>query len=355
MTRPLTALAGPSAPRWARNLPYPVRRLWQPEVYQGGRRRGNYFEGWYLKCVDASRTQVLALIPGVSHDRTGGTSHAFVQVVRPGGHTAYVSYPIDAFSFDRKRFAITIGPNSFSASGVTLDLDGEGVRLTGEIGFGPWVPWPVSAREPGIMGPYRFVPRMEGYHGVCSLDHELTGAIELNGERLDFEGGRGYAEKDWGRSFPSSWVWAQSNHFDRPHTSVTVSVAKIPWMGSSFVGFIAGAWISGKLYRFATYSGARLTAFQSRLGGADMIYEDRSFRLEVELDGAVAAPLKAPSHGRMVARADESLDAIMHVKLTSLRDGAVLLDDCGLHAGCEVMDVRGELAVGVSTPGPAEE
>ena len=248
MTRPLKAPPGPSVPAWARLLPYGLRRVWQPEVYQGGRRHDNYFEGWYLKCVDATRSQVLALIPGVSHDRRGGTSHSFVQVVRPGGHTAYIQYPVEAFRFDRSRFAITVGPNTFSDTGITLDLDGEGVRLTGELGFGPWIPWPVSATKPGIMGPYRFVPRMEGYHGICSFDHALTGTLTLDGTALDFDGGRGYAEKDWGRSFPSSWVWAQSNHFDRPHVSVQVSVAKIPWMGSSFVGYIAGVWMAEKLY-----------------------------------------------------------------------------------------------------------
>jgi hypothetical protein len=74
----------------------------------------------------------------------------------------------------------------------------------------------------------------------------------------------------------------------------------------------------------------------------------------VELDGATAAPLKAPSHGRMVARADESLDATMRVRLTSLRDGVVVLDDCGLHAGCEVMDVKRELEAGVWRPKQAD-
>ncbi|MCK7537696.1 MAG: tocopherol cyclase family protein [Marinilabiliales bacterium] len=29
----------------------------------------------------------------------------------------------------------------------------------------------------------------------------------------DFSGGRGYIEKDWGHSFPSAYVWMQSNHF----------------------------------------------------------------------------------------------------------------------------------------------
>ena len=350
MTRPLPAPAGPSAPSWARWLPYSARRVWQPEVYQGGRRRNDYFEGWYLKCVDRSGSEALALIPGVSHDRAGGTSHSFVQVVRPGGHTAYLTYPVDAFSFDRSRFAVTVGPNSFSESGVTLDIDGEGMRLTGELSFGPWVPWPVSALTPGIMGPYRFVPRMEGYHGVCSLDHAVSGRVVLDGRELDFDGGQGYAEKDWGRSFPSSWVWAQSNHFDRPSTCVTVSVAKIPWLGSSFVGFIAGAWISGTLYRFTSYTGARMTSFASRAGGAEVTYEDRDYRLEVELDGAAAAPLKAPSHGRMVARADESLDATMRVRLTDLKTDGVIFDGLGRHAGCEVMDDSGELLAGVRPP-----
>ena len=134
-----------------------------------------------------------------------------------------------------------------------------------------------------------------------------------------------------------------------------VSVAKIPWMGSSFVGYIAGVWMADKLYSFTTYTGTRMTAFASRVGGADVTFEDRDFRLEVQLDGATAAPLKAPSHGRMVARADESLDATMHVRLTSLPDGAVLLDDRGLHAGCEVMDTKGELAAGVWHPRPSRD
>jgi hypothetical protein len=347
VTHPLPAPERDAAPAWARSLPYALKRVWDPEIYQGGSRRNDYFEGWYIKCVDATRKHVVAFIPGVSQDARGGTTHSFVQVVRPGGKTAYLEYPIDRFSFDRRRFGVRIAENRFSAQGVTLDLDCEGIRAEGELRFGPWRPWPVSLFEPGIMGWYRFVPRMETYHGVCSLDHRIDGELVIDGERICFDGGRGYIEKDWGRSFPSSWVWAQSNHFDREGVSISVSVAKIPWMGSSFVGFIAGVLLDGQLYRFTTYTGCKLTAFSSWTGGAKMTYEDNEFRLDVELDGATTAPLKAPDHGRMVSRADESLDASMQVKLTRKRDGAVLLEDCGLHAGCEVMNDRGELEAGL--------
>ena len=351
MTHPLHAPATDAVPAWARPLPYTLRRPWDPAVFQGGHRRNDYFEGWYVKCVDAAHTTPIAFIPGVSRDAAGGTSHSFVQVVRPGGATAYLQYPADQFSFDRRRFGVTVGPNHFSADGCTLDLDCEGIRVSGELRFGPWTPWPVHLRTPGIMGWYRFVPRMECYHGVCSLDHSVDGALTIDGEQIAFDGGRGYVEKDWGRSFPSSWVWAQSNHFDRPCTSATVSVAMIPWMGSSFVGFIAGVLLDGQLYRFTTYTGAKLTAFESHYDGAKMTFQDNDYRLEVELEGAVASPLRAPQHGRMIARADESLNAEMLLKLTRESDGKVLLDECGLHACCEVMDEKCELSAGVWHPG----
>jgi tocopherol cyclase len=355
MSSAVPAPAGGGSPAFARVLPYPARRIWTPDVYQGGARRDDYFEGWYLKCVDGARTHPIAFIPGVSHDAAGGTSHSFVQVVRPGGETTYLEYPVEAFKFDPNRFEIAVGPNRFSTAGIVVDIDRDGISVRGEISFGPWRPWPVTPARPGIMGWYRFVPRMECYHAVCSLDHELSGSLEIDGEQLDFSGGRGYAEKDWGRSFPSSWVWAQSNHFDAPGTSVTLSVARIPWMGGGFIGFIAGVLLGEELYRFATYTGARLTAFSSWPGGAKMTLEDRTYRLEAEVDAANPAPLRAPIHGRMAARADESLDAQLRAKLTRLHDGVVLLDDVGLHAGVEVMDEKCELEGGIFRPLTADD
>jgi len=339
-----------AAPRWANIVPYPLRRVWAPELYQGGARTKDYFEGWYIKCVDGAEEHPLAFIPGVSHDAAGGTSHSFVQVVKAGGETTYLEYPLEAFAYDRQRFEVRVGPNVFSAAGVELDIDRDGIEVRGALHFGPWRPWPVTLAVPGIMGPFRFVPCMECYHGVCSLDHSVGGTLTVDGVRASFDGGRGYVEKDWGRSFPSSWVWAQSNHFDRPGISVSVSVAKNHWMGSSFVGFIAGVLIDGTLYRFTTYTGAKLTAFASWECCARMTYADKDFRLDVEVDGAVPSALKAPRHGRMVARADESLGATMRATLTRLSDGEVLLDDCGLFAGVEVMDQLGELEKGVWRP-----
>ena len=41
--------------------------------------------------------------------------------------------------------------------------------------------------------------------------------------------------------------WLQTNHFSQPRVSLKVSVAKIPYLGYSFVGFITGIWLGDRL------------------------------------------------------------------------------------------------------------
>ncbi|QII81181.1 hypothetical protein G7057_00970 [Jeotgalibaca arthritidis] len=41
--------------------------------------------------------------------------------------------------------------------------------------------------------------------------------------------GKGYIEKDWGRSFPKNYIWIQSNHFNDNQRSLFFSYAHIPY------------------------------------------------------------------------------------------------------------------------------
>ncbi len=325
-------------------LPYRLRKLWDPAAYQDGRKSLGYFEGWYFKLVDASQEHALAVIPGISMAH-GGEQHAFVQLNRDDGTTAYWRFPADDFAWSRERFEVCIGPNRFSSHAIELDLSGEAGTLRGAVTFGPWVPWPVTAFSPGIMGWYRFVPFMECYHGVLGFDHPVEGSLALGGSLVDFTGGRGYAEKDWGRSFPEAWVWLQSNHFGDTRTSLTLSVAKIPFAGGWFVGQIAGLLHEGHLYRFTTYTGAKLTCLAHREGGVTVVMADRLHELTVDADGARPGELASPVLGGMTGRVQESLRGHVHVRLTRVTDGAVIFEGDGTSAGMELMDPNGVLAV----------
>ena len=180
---------------------------------------------------------------------------------------------------------------------------------------------------------------MECYHGVLSLDHTLEGALCLDQKALDFSGGHGYIEKDWGKSFPRAWVWFQSNHFDTPGTSLTASVAVIPWMGSAFRGFIIGLWHQDQLYRFATYTGAKVKTLEITDDRVNWIVQDKRYRLKMVASRSEGGLLHGPTRVQMLQRVEESMSAIVDIQLSTL-SGQVIFDSQGRNTA---MEVHGDL------------
>ena len=322
---------------------HPLTKVWHPALYQDGRTRRGYFEGWYFKATDTSGARTLAIIPGVSIE-PAGRRHAFVQVMRDDGLTHWFDLPWEEFSSATNHFDIRVGGCRFTDREITLDLDDGTSRVLGTLALGAPKPWPVRPLSPGIMGPFRFAPFMECYHGVLSMDHAVDGAAEIDGERLVFDGGRGYTEKDWGRSFPSAWVWVQSNGFDHPGISLTASIARIPWLGSSFVGSIVGLLVDGELHRFATYTGARLASLSHSAGAVEFALEDSRLRIEVAASGAVPGILRSPVLGRMVGQVEESLNGMVRVRLIERASGREVFSGEGRGSGIELMDPARDLS-----------
>jgi hypothetical protein len=307
-----------------------------PAAYHGLSFKPPFFEGWYFKVINQSEDQRFAIIPGVF---LGENGHAFIQVLNGiTGQTAYHTFPLSEFQASSTRLDIRIGPNVFNERQISLELNrGSGPldRIWGQIQLGELNPWPVRTLAPGIMGWYAWVPFMECYHGVVSLDHSIQGALEIAGQSIDFEHGRGYIEKDWGKSFPDAWVWLQTNHFDRPGTSLTASIATIPWLGSAFVGFIIGLWHNKKLYRLATYTGAKVEAMDIQEDVVNWVVRDRRYRLEMHARRVEGGLLKGPSRLEMDKRVVETLNASVFTRLSSL-DGSLIFEGEGRHAGLEV-------------------
>lgn len=296
-----------------------ARATLHPEWYHGRHQKRPFFEGWYYKLVDRSEKHRYAIIPGISRGEDASKDHAFIQLLDGvTGRMVYNRYPVEEFLSSTSRFDIHIGPNRFTPRQVSLSIDLPESRVRGELSFAGLVPWPVTLASPGIMGWYAWVPFMECYHGIVSVDHEIAGSLDLDGERVDFTGGRGYSEKDWGRSFPAAWVWCQSNHFDLPGTSLTASVAVIPWLRGAFPGFIVGLWHENVLHRFATYTGARVEHLSIGEREITWVLRDRSKRLEMQLVRAEGAELRAPSKMSMDRRTAETLNATVEVRLTEV-------------------------------------
>jgi tocopherol cyclase len=317
-----------------------VRRTLHPAWYQGHRAGPPYFEGWYFQLVDATEQHRYAVIPGIFRGKDAQTSHAFVQVLDgTTGQATYHQYPIEAWQAKEDAFDVRIGPNRFTQEHISLQIDAPERTVKGDLRFTGLTPWPVTLTSPGIMGLYAWVPRMECYHGVLSLDHAIHGAVSVNGRSIDFASGRGYIEKDWGRSFPASWVWLQTNHFERPGTSLTGSVATIPWLGGAFRGFIVGLWHERVLYRFATYSGARVEKLAVGERQVEWVVRGRRHCLELLARRAQASVLRGPSGTDMGGRVPETLQATVEVQLWAVRGGrrSLIFEGAGRNAGLEVV------------------
>ena len=230
-------------------MPYFFHTTLHPAMYHGHKAKPPFFEGWYFKLIDQSGKWRFAIIPGVI---LGEDAHAFIQVLDGvSGLSEYHRYDIQDFHASKQEFHVWIGANEFTQDKISLDIDRmekqvPGVyqqepsrinlgRIKGELIFSSVTPWPVTMSSPGIMGWYAWVPFMECYHGVVSLDHNIIGELTFDKQKIDFSQGSGYIEKDWGKSFPDAWIWFQTNHFQVAGTSLTGSI------GSSRIKFTACA------------------------------------------------------------------------------------------------------------------
>lgn len=308
-----------------------------PAWFHGEAKRPPYFEGWYFKMVSMDERSRFAVIPGIFISDDPEQHHAFVQVFDgASGHATYHRYPAGQFQWKPGTFDLAIGSNHFTMDGIRLDIADELRTVSADLRFSAGAAWPVSIASPGIMGPFGWIPIMECNHGVLSLDHALNGQLIDNGMTHDFGDGRGYIEKDWGKSFPAGWVWMQTNHFLAPETSLTASIAVTPFAGGWFPGFIVGVWHAGQLHRFATYTGARVEKLEIHDDHVLWVMRSRRERLEIFATRAEASLLPGPNRVEMGKRVPETLKATVQVCLTTLDGNKTLLDDTGRCAGLEV-------------------
>ena len=317
---------------------YDFKKLGNTTIFQGNKKKKNYFEGWYFKMVANDGASIISIIPGISLSSDGSEQHAFIQIINGiTSQTSYYSYAIEEFSFSKKEFALKIADSYFSKDGIVLDLKDDHSIISGKISMFNQVEYKSGGLiNPGIMGFYRFVPFMECYHGVVSLTHSLSGKLIINNEVHDFNGGRGYIEKDWGTSMPSAWIWMQSNHFNNNNSSFMLSIADIPWLRKSFTGFLGFFYHNDKIHHFATY---RPTKLQLKIADSSQLkikIENRKNTFIINAISTNTGMLKAPVKGAMDRRISESIDAMIKITMMDKKGNVIFMDSTNI-AGLEMV------------------
>lgn len=311
-----------------------LRGVRHPEGFHGHGVRSRFFEGWYVKVISKDTRHRYAFIPGVFLGTDSRVQEAFVQVLDGlNGRSWYHKYPVSEFDANASSFQVRVGDNYFSAEGVRLDLPG----ISGEISYTtPLNPWPVTLREPGIMGWYGLVPFMECFHGIVSFGHGLSGSLAIDATAVDFTGGKGYIEKDWGQAFPEGYVWMHTNHIEgHEDASFIGSVAIIPWLRAPFRGFIAGFWHDGRLHKWTTYNKTQEHRIAIDDSHVYWTLEGPDGTLEITAERVRGGILHAPLRDAMHKRVDETLDATIHITHRS-PEGTTLIDSIGKVGALEV-------------------
>lgn len=314
-----------------------------PILFQGDLNQTDYFEGWYYKQVSADQKTSLSFIPGISLNNQD--EHSFIQYIlvqidergQTSTLTGYVRYPLESFAIQETPFAVKIGTSLFTERMIEIDLADERFYFKGKLELGPLEAIETSLLHPNIMGVFAYIPKMECYHGVISMNHRLEGHLTINNEPVHFTNGKGYIEKDWGTSFPKRYIWLQSNHFDQAETSLFFSMAHIPFHFTEFEGFICNVVHAGKEYRFATYNLSRCKLLEVTTDQVKIRLENRSARLDITAQVAEGAELIAPVLGTMQKTIKEGINGALSIRLENKQTGEIY-EGTGRNAGVEIVD-----------------
>ena len=270
--------------------------------FHGEYKTKSYFEGWYLK--HQTDDFMISFIPSF-HIDDNGNKFAMIQVITED-KTYKLKYDITEFKTYKRTFYVKVGKCEFSSEGIILDIDTEDLKIKGGISYGEFSPLNYN-----IMGPFKYVPFMQCSHDVLSMHHSIKGNLNINGKVINFDGGRGYIEKDFGSSFPERYIWTQSGFDYGGNNSIMFSVADIPMLNYSFEGLIGVIHYKDREYRFATYLGAKVVYKTND----SLIVKQGKYKFYMKVLKFPNLDLDAPVSGKMDRVIKEGLKCKVNYKL----------------------------------------
>lgn len=305
------------------------------ELFQGEKylnKKKNYFEGWYFKNINHQKG--ISFIPGINIGDTGAKS--FIQIIT-NNVSYFVNYNIKDFEFNCNPFCIRIGNNSFSKEGININIEDESQKLKiyGNIKYSNSKNINTSIFAPNIMGPFSYIPFMECNHAIISMQNTINGCININDETVYFNNNKGYIEKDWGCSFPKSYIWCQGNKFHQTNVSFMFSIADIPFKLFNFKGFICVLLIGNKEFKFTTYNNAKLIECYIKEDSFNITFKRDLYILNIKSKYSKGLKLSAPVKGEMTKDIFESICASVTVTLKKGKE--IIFCDISNMCGLEIV------------------
>lgn len=308
------------------------KSIFQPEYFHGWGKGKRFFEGFYFKLVDFKEENCVVIIAGIAMDKKG-INTTFFQILDGVNQISDFHTFKDNYRVKKSlAFEILYDDNRVSKDGIELNLN----NVKGKISFSSPITWSKKWYSPGAMGPFTFLPYLECYHGILSMQSTIAGELNLNGKSIDFTKGTAYIEKDWGHSFPKEYIWIQCNHFQAKRTSLSVSLAKTKYFGRTFKGFLVGLYFKGELIEFTTYNFSTVVEPTISTNSVCLTFENQHYKLYLETDRIKGSKLIAPINGEMIGQVSESLTGKINLQLFDKKIKQNIFHEIGSNVGLEV-------------------
>lgn len=265
-----------------------------------------------------------------------GDYSSFIQIITKD-YSYFLNFSFKDFSFSDSPFFIKIDSNSFSLDEINININDSFHRLTikGSIHFSNHTFIKNNFYAPNIMGPFSYFSSMECNHAILSMKSNISGSLHFNGNLINFNDGIAYIEKDWGTSFPSSYIWCQSNEFLAFPADFMLSVATIPLGSFNFTGIISDISFENKEYKFATYYGAKLKKYNVNNDSISVEIKQGNKILSVSSLSENSNFLLAPSKGKMKREILESISSKIDIQITE--NNKTIFSNSGFNSGLEIV------------------
>lgn len=308
-----------------------------PKLFQGEEYIKNndyYFEGWYFK--NSSNNNGISFIPGISINYN--EKKAFIQVIT-NESSYFINYDISEFMYSFNPFYIKIGKNYFSQEEIKIDLydQSKEIEINGTLKYSNTKNIKTNCINPNIMGPFSYVPNMECNHAIISMKNNIEGTIKINNKNYNFNNANGYIEKDWGTSFPKSYIWCQGNSFEKSDASFMLSIAEVPLRMITFKGLICVFIIGNKEYKFTTYNNSKIVKCDITNKNINIIIKKGKYKLNIYSRLERGQKLFAPKNGQMTSNVFENI--LANIKLTLTKRDTVIFSDSSNNCGIEIFNL----------------
>lgn len=268
------------------------------------RHHGVRMEGYFWRLVAPDADRVIAVVCGI----LDGERALVAVAAHP--EPVLVERQLPRAWADSRRLGLRVG-DSLSADARELRVDlGPGARLTVRLGAEPrWPPRPLPA-----LGLAHLVPGMNQYWHPYLLGVPIAGWAEVGAGRIDLDGWRAYAEKNWGPRFPARWWWGAAH--DLPEACVAFAGGPA---GFGPVGLPATCVVvrfEGRIIRLVA-PGALVRA---RVGAGRWSIAARSPRFGVDIDAEAgdstrALPVPPGRPGADLGRVAHRMAGALHVEV----------------------------------------